>query len=154
MYAITFAPEAKEGLSQLKRSEPAHFKKAVRLLNEIAEHPMTGTGHPEPLKGHPENSWSRQIAFSRPKFMLTCFLPTGIMAINDLPIYSKTVRLNLLFPPIPLSHVWWGLLFLSASLLLQTVSPCAWAAPSGRHRRWRQAAQPAPPCPPPRGSCR
>lgn len=62
MYTITFAPEAKEGLSKLKRSEPAHFKKAVRLLNEIAEHPMTGTGHPEPLKGHPENCWSRQIS--------------------------------------------------------------------------------------------
>ena len=50
MYAITYAPEAKEGLAKLKRSEPAAFKKAVKLLNEIAEHPKTGTGHPEPLK--------------------------------------------------------------------------------------------------------
>lgn len=54
MYTITYAPKAKEGLAKLKRSEPASFKKAVKLLNEIAV-------HPEPLKGKPENQWSRQI---------------------------------------------------------------------------------------------
>ena len=61
MYTITYAPKAKEGLAKLKRSEPASFKKAVKLLNEIAVHPQSGTGHPEPLKGKPENQWSRQI---------------------------------------------------------------------------------------------
>lgn len=62
MYKITFSPEAKTDLAKLKRSEPACFKKAVTLLNELVEHPMTGTGHPEPLKGKPENRWSRQIS--------------------------------------------------------------------------------------------
>jgi toxin YoeB len=38
-YAITFAPEAKEGLAKLKHSEPSSYKKAVKLLNEIADHP-------------------------------------------------------------------------------------------------------------------
>lgn len=61
MYIITFAPKAEEGLAKLKRDEPASFHKAVKLLNEIANHPKTGTGHPEPLKGKPENRWSRQI---------------------------------------------------------------------------------------------
>lgn len=61
MYKITYAPKAEEGLAKLKRSEPASFRKAVKLLNEIAIHPKTGTGHPEPLKGKPENRWSRQI---------------------------------------------------------------------------------------------
>ena len=61
MYTITYAPEAREGLAKLKRSEPAAFKKAVKLLNEIAEHPQTGTGHPEPLKGNRSGQWSRQI---------------------------------------------------------------------------------------------
>ncbi len=60
-YTITYSPEAQKGLTKLKRSEPASFKKVVKLLNEIAEHPQTGTGHPEPLKGKPENRWSRQI---------------------------------------------------------------------------------------------
>ena len=91
-YAITYSPEAQEGLAKLKRSEPASFKKAVKLLNEIADHPQTGTGHPEPLKGKPENRWSRQItkkhrwciAFSRRKSMLMCSLPTAIMMTSDI----------------------------------------------------------------------
>ena len=62
MYTITYAQKAKEGLEKLKRSEPSNFKKAVKLLQEIAFHPTTGTGHPEPLKGKPENRWSRQIS--------------------------------------------------------------------------------------------
>jgi len=61
MYSITYAPEAKEGLAKLKSNEPQSFNKAVKLLNEIAEHPKTGTGHPEQLKGQPNNRWSRQI---------------------------------------------------------------------------------------------
>lgn len=61
MYTITFAPKAREGLEKLKKSEPSSFKKAVKLINEIAQHPTMGTGHPEPLKGKPENRWSRAI---------------------------------------------------------------------------------------------
>ena len=61
MYKITFSPEAETDLSKLKRCEPACFKKAVKLLNELVAHPKTGTGHPEPLKGKPEGRWSREI---------------------------------------------------------------------------------------------
>ena len=50
-YAITFAPEAKEGLAKLKRSEPASYKKAVKLLNEIADHPQTGYWPSRTTKG-------------------------------------------------------------------------------------------------------
>ena len=49
-------------MRKLKRSEPKVFQKAVVLLNELVEHPKTGTGHPEPLKGKPEGRWSRQIS--------------------------------------------------------------------------------------------
>ena len=48
-YSITYSPEAKEDIAKLKRSEPASFKKVVKLLNELIDHPKTGTGHPEPL---------------------------------------------------------------------------------------------------------
>lgn len=51
----------KRGLAKLKRSEPASFQKAIKLLNEIAIHPKTGTRHPEPLKGEPNDRWSRKI---------------------------------------------------------------------------------------------
>ena len=61
MYAIEYMPEAKNDLQRLRKSEPAAFKKAVKLINELMDHPKTGTGHPEPLKGKPENRWSRQI---------------------------------------------------------------------------------------------
>lgn len=60
-YSITYSPAAKEDLAKLKKSEPSAFKKAVKLLNELVEHPKTGTGHPEPLKGAPSNRWSRAI---------------------------------------------------------------------------------------------
>ena len=62
MYKITFAKKAKEGLKKLKQNEPSCFDKAVKLLQEIALHPMTGTGHPENLKGEPKNRWSRRIS--------------------------------------------------------------------------------------------
>ena len=61
MYKIIYAPEAQKGLMRLKHSEPDAFKKAVRLLNELVDHPATGTGHPERLKGEHHNRWSRRI---------------------------------------------------------------------------------------------
>ena len=61
MYRITYAPQAEEDLRKLKRNEPTAFRKVVKLLDELAEHPKTGLVHPEPLKGKPEGRWSRQI---------------------------------------------------------------------------------------------
>lgn len=61
MYKIVYSPEAQKDLIRLKRNEPAAYKKAVVLLNELIDHPKMGTGHPEPLKGKPEGRWSRQI---------------------------------------------------------------------------------------------
>ena len=62
MYKITYAPKAKEDLKKLKQSDPSYFNKAVILLQEIAIHPTTGTGHPEHLKEESENLWSRRIS--------------------------------------------------------------------------------------------
>ena len=61
MYEIVFSPDAKNDLEKLKKDEPTSFRKAVKLLDEIALHPKIGTGHPEPLKGKPQGRWSRQI---------------------------------------------------------------------------------------------
>ncbi|MBO5642118.1 MAG: Txe/YoeB family addiction module toxin [Prevotella sp.] len=60
-YEIEFTTEARMGLAKLERSEPKAFMKAVRFIEELREHPETGIGHPEPLKGQPEGRWSRQI---------------------------------------------------------------------------------------------
>ena len=61
MYSIDFTTEARQGLAKLERSEPKVFAKAVRFIEELKEHPKTGLGHREPLKGLPEGRWSREI---------------------------------------------------------------------------------------------
>lgn len=61
MYRISYTDEAVEDFKRLQRSEPKAYQKVRRFINELREHPKTGTGHPEPLKGKPEGRWSRQI---------------------------------------------------------------------------------------------
>ena len=61
MFKIIFAAQAKEDIAKLKRNEPSAHKKVIQLLNELMDHPKTGTGHPEQLKGNRSGQWSRQI---------------------------------------------------------------------------------------------
>ena len=61
MYAISYTSEAEKDLARLKRSEPTAFNKAVKLIDELIEHPTTGTGKPEPLSGDRAGQWSRRI---------------------------------------------------------------------------------------------
>lgn len=61
MYKLEYTDEAKLHMQQLKHDEPKAYKKMVTMLTELMEHPKTGTGHPEPLKGSPEGRWSRHI---------------------------------------------------------------------------------------------
>lgn len=61
MYNVSYVKRAEDDLRKLKRNEPNSFKKVVKLLNELAEHPYSGTGKPEPLKGDRTGQWSRRI---------------------------------------------------------------------------------------------
>ena len=61
MYTIRYTEDAKNDLLRLQRNEPKAFTKVSRFIQELAEHPKTGTGHPEPLKGEPQGRWSREI---------------------------------------------------------------------------------------------
>ena len=61
IYELKYTDEANEGLVRLAKSEPKVFQKALKFLDELKEHPKTGLGHPEPLKGKPEGRWSREI---------------------------------------------------------------------------------------------
>ena len=61
LYEIQYAPEADRDLAKLLKDEPRAFQKAIRFIEELREHPKTGLGHPEPLKGQPEGRWSREI---------------------------------------------------------------------------------------------
>ena len=61
MYNIEYTEIAKEHIRLLRANEPAAFKKVTQLLLELMDHPKTGTGHPEQLKGEPKGRWSRRI---------------------------------------------------------------------------------------------
>ena len=61
MYKIDYTPEAQDDIERLKYSEPKAFLKLRKLLIELMEHPRTGTGHPEQLKGDRAGQWSRRI---------------------------------------------------------------------------------------------
>lgn len=62
IYRVEIKATAQEDLFRLAKSEPKAFEKTQRFIDELREHPKTGTGHPEPLKGKPEGRWSRQIS--------------------------------------------------------------------------------------------
>ena len=96
-YKVIIKEEAQTDLKNLLRYEPKAYKKAIRFIGELYDHPMTGLGHPEPLKGKPEGRWSREItkntdlfiAFSKQKSMLTYSLPTAIMMTSDIISFLK-----------------------------------------------------------------
>ncbi len=60
-FEVIITPEAARDLIKLAKSEPKAYTKVQQFVKELQEHPKTGTGHPEPLKGKPEGRWSRQI---------------------------------------------------------------------------------------------
>ncbi len=61
MYRLAYTDEAKLHMQKLKRAEPKAFQKLADMLHELMEHPTSGIGHPEQLKGMPEDCWSRRI---------------------------------------------------------------------------------------------
>ncbi|KKB52513.1 txe/YoeB family addiction module toxin [Parabacteroides sp. HGS0025] len=61
-YIIAFAPKAIQDIAELKKSgNKAVTTKIERLLLELREHPTTGTGQVEALKGNLSGFWSRRI---------------------------------------------------------------------------------------------
>lgn len=61
-YQIVFSEKALEGLAKIKTSgDKQALKKLNALVEELREHPETGTGKPEKLKGFLSDTWSRRI---------------------------------------------------------------------------------------------
>lgn len=60
-YKIDFSDDAAKVIKKWKKSNPLAFKKLYKLLPELEQHPRSGTGHPEALKGGKEITWSRHI---------------------------------------------------------------------------------------------
>lgn len=62
MYEIIYSRQALDDLRALQRYEPTAFKKAAKLIEELKDHPRTGTGKPEPLSADRAGQWSRRIS--------------------------------------------------------------------------------------------
>ena len=60
-YRVILLPDANSDIQRLKKSEPQAYRKVMDLIEELWEHPETGTGHPKPLGGDRAGLWSRRI---------------------------------------------------------------------------------------------
>lgn len=61
-YSIEFTPKAQRHLKEWQHSgQTKALKKIAALLDELKEHPTTGTGQVEQLKGNYSGYWSRRI---------------------------------------------------------------------------------------------
>lgn len=60
-YDIAYRKQATTDLIALSKDDPKAFRKVNRLIEELREHPRTGTGKPEPLSANRTGQWSRRI---------------------------------------------------------------------------------------------
>lgn len=61
-YNVLVTKEAQNDLKKLLQREQQAYKKALKLIAELYEHPRTGTGKPEQLTGNRSGQWSRRIS--------------------------------------------------------------------------------------------
>lgn len=61
MYTVRFNSKAERDLVHLQKNAPQALAKLAKLLDELAEHPRTGTGQCERLKHFEVETWSRRI---------------------------------------------------------------------------------------------
>jgi len=61
-YHLDFTDKANEDIAfHRKTGNKAVLNKLLALLEELAEHPFSGTGKPEPLKHELSGMWSRRM---------------------------------------------------------------------------------------------
>lgn len=61
-YSLIFAPRAMDDFEKIKKSgDQARLKKLRTILEELREHPLTGTGNPERLR-YRSNAYSRRLS--------------------------------------------------------------------------------------------
>lgn len=62
MYTIKFDDPVVKVIAKWKKSNPILFKKFKKIVNAIAENPRQGIGHPEPMVGGGDITYSRHIS--------------------------------------------------------------------------------------------
>ena len=61
MYVIEFTAQAQKDVVALQKHNPQLIKKLAKLLDELREHPRTGTGQVEQLRYFEHETWSRRL---------------------------------------------------------------------------------------------
>lgn len=61
IYSIVYVDSLKKALKKIAKSNPILIKKLSALQTELAEHPRTGTGKPESMKGYGGIRYSRRL---------------------------------------------------------------------------------------------
>lgn len=61
-YKIEYSSDAEKSIKKIRKSAPQVYNKLRKLIVELIDHPRTGTGHVEQLKGGGGNIYSRHIA--------------------------------------------------------------------------------------------
>lgn len=62
MYEVKVSTDADKVIRKWKKSNPQFWKKYQKIYHELMDHPRTGLGHPEPLKGGKDITWSRHVS--------------------------------------------------------------------------------------------
>ena len=83
-YVIDYTDEAIADLIRLRDSEPKAYAKAQTMIEELKEHPKTGTGKPEQLKG------DRTAAVDVQSWL--CRLPVEPASVQRVPRASLIVH--------------------------------------------------------------
>jgi toxin YoeB len=62
-YEIAYTKDAGKTVEKLKKSGSVRLREKLNdLLNEMREHPETGTGRPEQLRHYKTPTWSRRLS--------------------------------------------------------------------------------------------
>ena len=86
IYTLEFTEKALEDIEKHKKAgDPSVLKKIKRLLDELMEHPKTGTGQPEILKHELAGLYSRRI---NKKHRLVYSIKDEIVTVYVLSAYS------------------------------------------------------------------
>ena len=62
MYEVKVSTDADKVIRKWKKSNPQLWKKYQKIYHELMDHPRTGLGHPEALKGIKDITWSRHVS--------------------------------------------------------------------------------------------
>lgn len=84
MYEIRFEAKTEKIIAKWKKSNPILFKKLRNVLVDIMQHPRSGIGHPEPLVGGGDITYSRRISANN----------RIIYCIHDCEVYVVVIELE------------------------------------------------------------